>query len=572
MAQCGLWYPAAISIITDIQDSSGQWDFSETYLGALVVVSVPVIDSNNEWSLNPICAKLQFLNGIISPSDLERLTWFASRIRSLTFSKRNPNMFAEGAAYTSLVHALQGKPLFPNLRHLFVVINANESSSLLQLLYSPRLTDLYLIDLREKSLTGPDALYYLQSQSTYQPRLATLILKLPCPSDLLNIAITAFPHLSVLQLKLNDDTTLDFGAHLVNLAKLPVLYQLDLEFQRTLDFSAVEKGSTVCFEKLQHLSVGCVFNDVVLLLSHMTCPKLYSFAHAFILGSNRGRFLPTLEWPTLFDTLRLTAPGLKELYSAPSRAKEAYSEHYDEFVKYYPGVSFSDIAHSLLQFNLVALGFEFPMFHSFTLDDLKSIATSWPRIKFLHVHGAKGPFDDLSASFDVSALEVVALEMPHLRDLSIDLDFSAMRAIKAIPKSYTHPLSRLSMKLTHWKDTVENCAGVVGYVHALFPRLVLLEEFEFKGARVGYPNPRTILGSGGTVRYPVAATMDAFLRVLQGVRFFERVRQGGVRDAASGVDDMEGSDESGYREDCGYPVRLVPVRLDGGCRIVRAVF
>ncbi|PPQ69763.1 hypothetical protein CVT24_002975 [Panaeolus cyanescens] len=485
-----------------------------------------------------------FLNGAISPSALEHLALFANRVRELTFAKRKRKSFVEAPVYTVVVQALQGKPLFPNLQRLSIVLNKNDCPSFLQLLHSPRLKELDLNDLREQNPMGSDIPIYLQVQSNYQTCLAALAIKLPCTADMLNIATSAFSHLSVLQLCIGRGKAINFG-HLVNMATLPGLRQLNLEMDYPADFNAIDKAATVCFKQLRHLSVCCIFADILGLLSHITCPILYSFAYSFPVESGRGRY-PTREWATLFDAIRLTAPGLKEFYAAPSK-----QYGYDDFLRYYPGVPFSDIAESLLQLNLVALGFEFPFFNVFTLEDLKSIISTWPRITFLHIHGAP---NTTPAVFDISVLELIAVELPHLRDLSIDLDVSTLRAIRAIPQSYTHPLLKLSVQLVKWADTFGNCGKFVSYVDALFPRLASLAEFDHQGSR-SYREKR------------VAASMNVFLRHLQTVRFYERERQG-VQNSNAHSPSPEQIDGDGS----GYPVRLMPNKLDAGKRIIRASY
>ncbi|PPQ69761.1 hypothetical protein CVT24_002973 [Panaeolus cyanescens] len=489
-----------------------------------------------------------FLNGSISPSELEHLKSFALRVRALNFEHQNPDCVIEPSTYALLVHALQGKPVFPNLQRLSVSLNQNESSSILQLLYSPRLKEIDLINLSSDLYArSSDALAYLQIQSTYQPHLSSLVITFPCTSDLLNLALSSFPHLNVLQLNIRSDVSVTF-MHIVALSKLAALCQLDLQItgKSSFDFSAANKGSTVCFKHLQHLSVCSAFNNILLLLSHISCPALYSFTHVFTTTPERHTTYPALDWPSLFDAIQITAPNLKELYSAPSHSGNSYE--YDDFINTYPGVSLSDIADSLFSLNLVALGFEFPLFNSFTLGDLECIFESWPNITFLHIHGTQTNIN-ASPVLDISALERIALELPYLNDLSIDLDVGALRTLDALPQWYTHSLVNLSLKLVNWTDDLANCAQLVTYVDALFPHLVQLQEFEFVTDKMG-------------LSHKAATSMYPFLRQLQLARCYERERQGFMH--------LNIRSPSMVSNDDGCRVRRMPMKLYAGGRILRA--
>ncbi|PPQ72625.1 hypothetical protein CVT24_005116, partial [Panaeolus cyanescens] len=442
------------------------------------------------------------LDGPITPADIDKVVSFGRRVRNLVSTTTNPSCSISISTYLSLATALHNRHLLPSLQHLTIQLKPPFFTFILSLIHSPRLTILELGECPIHDTLAPldlDISTFIQKHASSKALRQLRVSSTLTPRALDTIA--TFKNLHNLQLNMSTTSAIPYP-FLVSLSTLEHLQELNID-GASFAFTPEERHSDLSFPSLTQLLISCPLQDLTDLFAFAKFPALYDLTYEFILPPEPHSH--TFDWCRFLDALYSAThiDSFRELYVIPCADHPPTHPHthththtatnaqelHDAFLKTYPGVPFSSLSSSLLQFNtLKYLTFGFPLFSSLTQEDFERLMRAMPGLETLELRcAAKG-------TVDASILQHIARGLPVLKSLTLDIfvfriagnsnssdrtshvkDLSgstAQRDLYMLLDVSNHPLEQLHLRMIGFerRDVGEVTAFAL-LVDALFPYL-----------------------------------------------------------------------------------------------------
>ncbi|PPR00172.1 hypothetical protein CVT24_005084, partial [Panaeolus cyanescens] len=425
--------------------------------------------------------EVTFLRGRIQPFDLERLKIVGRRVRILTWEYYidGSDPLVDSSVCIAVASALQGRFLLPNLQVLCWERPHQDSFPLLQLCLSPNLKafELTADQAQPDEQSSPwieSACSIVHQLSDHQVQLSELRLDHSCFPTVLDVIPGSFPNLRTLHLSFNPfllDSCFDkvpVRQFLQSLADLNHLEELHL-FAPLGPFHNPAEIPNFRFQHLKSLSIGCWFREASQLLSMSQFPSLSQFSLQVVLSPQS---IHDFDLNLLLGALGNSASlsSIRQLKVEPWRSqKDGYSATWRDFMSGQQGVAFQDIAQYLVQLKLTQFQFPFPIFQSFSLDNLKALAPNWRDMEFLSFYTAE------AAQLGFDALHYIATNFPKLRGLAINLDAHSPIPRDTLP-IVDHPLALMTLHLERFSRRMPEAADLASYLDIIFPNIVLIYE------------------------------------------------------------------------------------------------